>query len=190
MLHHRLRAAAGVETSAITEVRGLDPTYNTDLEYSNNDRTANDPASGWDIARGAAGSEHGSGKWYHEATIDRIGSSIAIGITSGEETTLPGLSSSFSGVGYLSSGRVYNQGSYTTHATYGVGDVISFAVDFDDGIVDIYKNNSLVTSEAIPTGVVHFVAPSMLNAQVTVGFVSTDLVYTPPPGYNPVGDLS
>lgn len=171
-----------------TQIRGLDPSYNTDLTYSNDDRTANDPASGWDIARGAAGTEHGAGAWYFEVTIDRIGTDVAVGITAGEESTLPGLDSGFSGVGYVSNGRVYNQGTFTTHATYAVGDVIGFAVDYDSGSVEIYKNNSLVTSETIPTTTVHYVAPSMINAQVTVSFVTEDLNYTPPQGYTPVGE--
>jgi hypothetical protein len=174
--------------SVTVDIRGLDPTYNTAPVYSNDDRTADSTVSGYQIMRGASGTEHGSGKRYYEALIDRIGTAAVVGITAGDEATAPGLDTGFSGVGYFNNGRVYNQGAYTTHATYGVGDVIAFAVDYDAGNVDIYKNNALVTSETIPTSTLHYVAPSILKAGLTVSLVTGDLTYTPPSGYTPVGE--
>ena len=85
-----------------------------------------------------------SGKWYFEFTRTGSTGSAMVGIAN---TSLK-LADRYFGVSsngvwaYNPNGRIYNSGSYTSHTTWGEGDVIGCAFDLDNGKVYFAKNNT------------------------------------------------
>ena len=93
-----------------------------------------------------------SGKWYWEIYVEAVGSSQIHGIVpavreNGRTTftadIYPG--SYADEIGYRHQGSIYRANGGTpvaTYSTYTTGDILGFALDMDNGTLDIYKNNS------------------------------------------------
>jgi len=83
------------------------------------------------------------GKWYAEGMYSVFAGSNYIGFLSGDGGSTY----------YISTGTIFaNSISVTTTApTFGVGDIIAFAVDNDAGTVEIFKNGSSVYSGSANT---------------------------------------
>ena len=115
-----------------------------------------------------------SGKWYWEVHITAIGSYQMHGIVPavrGNFTTTfnadvyPG---SYSNEwGYRNNGILYNNASGTSSwgATYTNGDILSFALDMDNGTLDIKKNNVATGSQI--TGISGEYRPAFTNWATT-----------------------
>jgi len=154
-----------------------------------------------------------SGKWYWELHVTALGSYQMHGIVPAVRQNgkvnfnadiYPG---SYSNEwGYANNGTLYNSASGTSSwgATYTTGDILSFALDMDNGTLDIKKNNSATGSQI--TGIsgeyrpvftnwatssitnVNFGQDSSFAGEKTAqgntdGSGQGDFYYTPPSGY-------
>ena len=93
-----------------------------------------------------------SGKWYWEIYVEAVGTLQIHGIVPAVRENgytifyadiYPG--SYADEIGYRNSGEIYRANGGTpvaTYSTYTTGDILGFALDMDNGTLDIYKNNS------------------------------------------------
>ena len=93
-----------------------------------------------------------SGKWYWEIYVQAVGTLQIHGIvpdvrgngyTTFHADIYPG--SYADEIGYRNTGAIYRANGGTpvaTYSTYTTGDILGFALDMDNGTLDIYKNNS------------------------------------------------
>jgi hypothetical protein len=93
-----------------------------------------------------------SGKWYWEIYVEAVGTrqihGIVPAVRQNGRTTFTG--DLYAGtyadeIGYRDSGAIYRANGGTpvaTYSTYTTGDILGFALDMDNGTLDIYKNNS------------------------------------------------
>ncbi len=97
-----------------------------------------------------------SGKWYWEVYVENIGTYSMFGIipTVREDGTVNHNNDHYPGTrtdewGYHGNGSLHNSASPTNSwgATYTTGDIISFALDMDEGKLNIYKNGSATGSQ-------------------------------------------
>jgi len=93
-----------------------------------------------------------SGKWYWEIYVQAVGTTQMHGIVpdvrgNGYTTFFADIypGSYADEVGYRNTGAIYRANGGTpvaTYSTYTTGDILGFALDMDNGTLDIYKNNS------------------------------------------------
>mgnify|MGYP003117978025 CR=1 FL=1 len=110
-------------------------------------------SSGW---RTVVGNFHmSSGKWYWEIQIKQVGNSIygilpATRANGRQDFYADIYTGSYSDEwGYSAGGTLYNSASGTSSwgSTYTVGDILGFALDMDNGTLDIKKNGSTTGSQ-------------------------------------------
>jgi len=110
-------------------------------------------SSGW---RTVVGNFHmSSGKWYWEIHIKQVGNSIygilpATRANGRQDFYADIYTGSYSDEwGYSAGGTLYNSASGTSNwgSTYTVGDILGFALDMDNGTLDIKKNGSTTGSQ-------------------------------------------
>ena len=155
-----------------------------------------------------------SGKWYWEIYVEAVGTLQIHGIVPAVEqngrTTFtadiyPG--SYADEIGYRNSGAIYRANGGTpvaTYSTYTTGDILGFALDMDNGTLDIYKNNSSAGAQftglsgeyravSSPWGtsskcIINFGQDSSFNVNKIAqgnadGNGKGDFFYSPPSGY-------
>ena len=93
-----------------------------------------------------------SGKWYWEIYVEAVGTTQMHGIVpavrqNGRTTFTSDIyaGSYADEIGYRHQGSIYRGNGGTpvaTYSTYTTGDILGFALDMDNGTLDIYKNNS------------------------------------------------
>ena len=92
-----------------------------------------------------------SGKWYAEFyvhTCDASGTRVGIGVTDANVNPVDYLGNVSPTVAYYDINDIYTGGSHTadTDATFDAGDIISVALNLDDGEVTFRKNNSTMSN--------------------------------------------
>jgi len=134
-----------------------------------------------------------TGKWYWEITGTSTGYEPINGVADlSESLTLCGLTTH--GWGYWGlNGNSYHNSSNSSaggfNVSYGIGDVIGFALDADAGTLKCYKNNTLIGTITL-TGVSTPYYAMVSNASgsqgmvLTANFGASSQVYSPPAGYN------
>ena len=108
------------------------------ITLSNGNLTASGPPSGWQAVRSVLSKN--SGKWYWEIKVDMTGANFFIGIgTSLETLTYPG--DTTEGYGYSSSnGYKFHSSGSAYGDTFTTNDIISVALDLDNGKIWWAKN--------------------------------------------------
>lgn len=171
---------------------------------SNGDLTLRDNLHAHDSAR--ATESKSSGKWYWEVRSDvhYQGHRTGIGTSAAALTEEPGYDAY--GYGYESNGYKYHSDSGEAYGdTYTAGDVISVALDLDNGKIWFAKNNvwqasgdpAAGTNEAF-SGISGTFFPmhspfSYTGATfdtATARFADGDVTYTPPSGFSTLGGAS
>ena len=97
-----------------------------------------------------------SGKWYWEVYVENVGTYSMFGIlpTVRQDDRVQHTDDRYPGTfsdewGYANNGALHNSASPTNSwgATFTTGDIISFALDMDEGKLNIYKNGSATGSQ-------------------------------------------
>ena len=110
-------------------------------------------ASDWESSISTIGVTRG--KWYFEASMDSTGNMIGIIANNGITDSLncmdsyPGdrLNTQNAGIGYHGAGNVFQNDTFTSGMpTYGGGNIISCALDMDNGYVYFARNGSWINS--------------------------------------------
>ena len=84
-----------------------------------------------------------SGKWYFESVLTTQQNDTAIALKNqNADTDAHYTGQTTDSVGYVSDGRFFYNGSSTSYASYGTGDVAQIAFDADAGKIWIGKNNT------------------------------------------------
>ena len=135
-----------------------------------------------------------TGKWYWEITITATSSArIDIGVIddtfetyNGSARYNPGIDSK--SYAYTSLGTKYNNNTDTSYgATYTTNDVISIALDLDNGTITFYKNN--VSQGQAFSGLTGGFLPGVGDGNssgthsISANFGQRAFAYTPPTGY-------
>jgi len=165
------------------------------ISLSNGDLTATMVSSAWDAVRSILA--RSSGKWYWEVKLDVVGdTNNMIGIGTFLETlTYPG--DTTEGYGYYgANGNAYNNTASSYGNSYTTNDIISVALDLDNGKIWWAKNGTWQGSPAgVPasgtnpayTDVIgKFYAMVGFNAsgnKATANFGASAFTYTPPTGF-------
>ena len=118
-----------------------------------------------------------SGKFYAEAKIANIGTNqmYALGLIKDVGTFNPTSSVGANGLGYYSTGNIYNGISgqdQTGLASYTTNDIIGLAIDATNGSAQWYKNGSAIgNAETIATdGTWFFVTNFYTNGKVDMNY--------------------
>jgi len=161
---------------------------------SNGNRTAV-VSSGWVAVRGNIGKS--TGKWYFEIVCDAASASqFLVGVATGGTVLSSGsyyLGSFANSYGWGTTGSfAYNNGTGVIHGNLTGGlaatDVAGFAFDADTHRIDIYKNNTLLSTSYLDGMEASTFYPGLAlydNAQqATLNSTAAQLTYAPPTGYS------
>lgn len=160
------------------------------ITLTNSDRTAQ-TSGGWSMVRGTHG--HTTGKWYYEAVVDVLtynANGVVLGLSNTATaitaiTAYPGsVTKSF---GHSSGAALYNNGggSGGTLFAFTTGDILGFALDADANTCQVYKNNTLFSTQSSLPDEIWYAALGLYDStgRVTINSTAADLFYTPPSGY-------
>ena len=124
--------------------------YNGALAYTKGNTVIAYSGSGadsWGTRWGVSTLGMSSGKYYAEAKVAAIGTNqmYALGVAKDVGTFTPSSSVGSEGVGYYSTGGIFNYTNQTqTVATYTTNDIIGLAFDATNGTAQWYKNGSAI----------------------------------------------
>ena len=133
-----------------------------------------------------------SGKFYWEMTLSTLASENYIGISKSDKLTQTlWTGGGVDGYYYYNNGKKIGggngNGGQTYGASFGVGDVIGVAVDWDNGKVTFYKNGSsqgdAFTGKDLTGYVPAFYFNTNQSSAGVVNFGQRPFAYTPPTGY-------
>jgi hypothetical protein len=199
-----LTAASQIVSTPTDNFATLDPLFQfgstlSTTTYSNNNLTCVTPNGYAAISTMTLN----SGKWYWENTWD-AGTYAKYGWANNQALSAPGGGGGYVNNWWIDSGtRVYSETSYaTTGTSYAIGDVIGFAVDFDNDAVWVSKNGTWMggaslseveagtTTNALWTGVLSgqtirpiIVCDGGTNATSTFNAGQTDFNTAAPEGF-------
>lgn len=165
-----------------------DNAYMNTFHLHNDGRTITGLANGGTFRSILGYTTQGGGKFYFEAKIGRVGSTVPIigiaePLSANIATYAGGTATSF---GYAADGHTYNNAVGTVVASLAANDIVGVAVDFAGGTVDFYKNNALVHSYTGLTLGLSNIALSMDGTNPGKCTLRTQLdqfTYSPPSGY-------
>lgn len=133
-----------------------------------------------------------NGKWYCEITISSSGNATLIGATSNNTGTSPTASNARYYYGYNGTANsTGTSGNLNYGASYGTGDIISIALDMDNGTIEFWKNGIKygISSRDVKTlGTVYigvWSGGSSASVNCTANFGATPFKYSIPDGYSP-----
>jgi len=152
--------------------------YSSNYDFYNGNTTVENDgnAADWTTRWGVSTLGMTAGKYYAEAKVAAIGTNqmYALGLVKDVGTFTPTSSVGTDGVGYYSTGGIYNLSSQTqTTATYTTNDIIGLAFDATNGTAQWYKNGSAVgtTETGLSTdGTWFFVTNQYTNGKVYVNY--------------------
>ena len=153
--------------------------YSSNYDFYNGNTTVeNDGSSAaWTTRWGVSTLGMSSGKFYAEAKIANIGTNqmYALGLIKDVGTFAPSSSVGANGLGYYSTGNIYNGISgqdQTGLASYTTNDIIGLAIDATNGSAQWYKNGSAIgNAETIATdGTWFFVTNFYTNGKVDMNY--------------------
>ena len=153
--------------------------YSSNYDFHNGNTTVeNDGSSAaWTTRWGVSTLGMSSGKFYAEAKIANIGTNqmYALGLIKDVGTFAPSSSVGANGLGYYSTGNIYNGISgqdQTGLASYTTNDIIGLAIDATNGSAQWYKNGSAIgNAETIATdGTWFFVTNFYTNGKVDMNY--------------------
>ena len=153
--------------------------YSSNYDFYNGNTTVeNDGSSAaWTRRWGVSTLGMSSGKFYAEVKIANIGTNqmYALGLIKDVGTFAPSSSVGANGLGYYSTGNIYNGISgqdQTGLASYTTNDIIGLAIDATNGSAQWYKNGSAIgNAETIATdGTWFFVTNFYTNGKVDMNY--------------------
>ena len=130
-----------------------------------------------------------SGKWYCEFKIDRVSTSVLVGIANDKLNVNTDNAFSSNQLSYYS----YDAAIYPSRSSYGSkygdGDVIGMALDLDNKKIKFSKNGTWYNNIDLPKWDKYYVylstGSSANDAQVNANFGATPFTYSVPTGYLP-----
>jgi len=119
--------------------------------YSEGNLKTSSPGNDWEIQVATMFPAGISGKWYAEYYVHTCNASskrVAVGVTDPNANPEYYLGQASPDVAYYDINDIYTGGSKTadTDATFAAGDIISVALNLDDGEVTFRKNNSTMSN--------------------------------------------
>jgi hypothetical protein len=133
----------------------------------------------------------GSNKWYFEATLVTLNTTLAwVGVTRSTNSGLNHTAVDTYRTVYQADGTVYRDGTgignTATGTTFTTNDVIGIALDTINGSISFYKNNTLIntTTNSLYSSNSWFFYTGQNISTWAVNFGQRPFTYTPPAGFN------
>ncbi|MCQ2013825.1 Ig-like domain-containing protein [Clostridium butyricum] len=130
-----------------------------------------------------------SGKWYCEFKINKVSTSVLVGIANDKLNVNTDNAFSSNQLSYYSCDPVIYPSISSYGSKYGDGDVIGMAIDLDNKKIKFSKNGTWYNNIDLPTWDKYYVylstGSSFNDAEVNANFGATPFTYSVPTGYLP-----